>query len=330
LSFQIVIPTRDGGRWLAQFLAAYRTMHIEPLYIVDSRTNDNSISLLEELGANFRVFDGTADFVEGGALEFASRCMPESCEWTLRINDDEFPSKALLDWVAGDQKEKATSWALSRRDILRDGAAYAYSRYWSLYGSAEMPDYVNPQVRLYKHAHVKYYELIHSPGFIQGKYYYMPPDTYVMHFDVLLRDVNERIEKLRKYESARKGSSWKYGNHYLPEIVPREHNDPAPLGTSEFDQLIASLPLKPEADEVTFKTHELRQIRFGAFDRKAHEDAIAAHKQSVQGPASKRGGEFLCTLARVLARLPGTTWVADQLHAIGDGLQFRSRMRKSI
>jgi hypothetical protein len=310
MPFQVVIATRNSAPWVLHFLAAYRDLGVEPLYIVDTRSDDATPALLRAAGANVVLFTPDRDSLEAGMIQYASEHVAE--DWILRIDDDEFPTAELLRWSRQTGCKSAVhSWALSRRELIRDGDGIAYSRLWSHYHTPARPDFLNAQVRLYRHRDVAYIEEIHTPGFIAASVDFAPQQAYFVHFDVLLRSLEARIEKLRRYERSWPGSSWKFGTHYLPELLPRQLNNPAPIETHAFDRLLACLPAVPQTDSVTLTVEELRIMHASPFDREAFRLAVAAERRwgrqvmrlarrIEERVANRHLAGFLCGLAKAL------------------------------
>jgi hypothetical protein len=132
MRFELVIPTRSSARWVLRFLEAYRSLGIEPFYVVDVRSDDGTEALLRSAGARLASYEPKANFVEAGMIEFASRSVKR--DWSLRMNDDEFPSRMLLSWAEeiGCLSDKV-HWTLSRRELLRHDSEIKYSQLESHY-----------------------------------------------------------------------------------------------------------------------------------------------------------------------------------------------------
>src|SRR3984885_5126017 len=321
MCFEIVIPTRNGARWLGQFLAAYRKLGFEPLYIVDERSNDGTEELLRSAGARLALCRMKANFPEGGMIEFASRLVEQ--EWILRIDDDEFPSRQLLRWANETGcKANVECWSLSRLLLLRyeDGIKYSRLRRHSHSGK----ELIDPQNRLYRHRHVEYCNEIHSPGFKIRHMRFAPPHAFLVHCDVLLRNSKERLEKLRRYEAAVPGSSWKFGFHSLPEFFPRIDQRPAPLPTGEFDPLLAALP-QPQTSPVTLSEEERRTMHLAAKE-------LARKDRRLLSPfANRTFAEFICTMGKAVGLLgawPPADGVARWLRRYGADLHWGAELRK--
>ena len=124
-NLRFVVCTRDSAPWIGQFLTAYRALGIEPLYIHDARSVDATRTVLQRAGAEVIDFDPAGDYVEAGMIKFGA--MRAKSEWVFRIDDDEFPSLALLRWLANEGScSRVPVVICSPRDVFRSGGNYAY------------------------------------------------------------------------------------------------------------------------------------------------------------------------------------------------------------
>ncbi len=320
MQFEIVIPTRNGGRWLGQLLEAYRKLGVEPLYIVDERTNDNTHALLRKMNARFVDYLPRGDFVESGMIEAASQFATK--EWIFRFDDDEFPSSELLRWANEVAcQTDADGWSISRLTLLNVDHEIKYSRIETQYYSP-VPDLCGPLVRLFRHRHVEYSSIIHSPGFASKRpWQFAPATAYFLHLDILLRSAGERLEKLRRYEEIEPNSSWRFAYHYLPDLFPEIDQKPAPLPTDEFDDLLASLPL-PAEQPYALNKKERAQMQVSA------EEFTTIYKRRWRRQRSplarKKIAEFFCTLGKsvtsVECRLPARFNLGHFIHDYGTDL----------
>ena len=115
--FRVVIPTRDSSATIGVFLDAYRKIGIEPIYILDARSVDDSARVLKRMNATVHEFTPDRNFAEAGMLAHAAQFI--DTEWALRMDDDEFPSIELIRWLSarGACLEKDVC-ALSRRELF--------------------------------------------------------------------------------------------------------------------------------------------------------------------------------------------------------------------
>ena len=334
MDFEIIIPTLNGARWLGQLLDAYRKLGIEPLYAVDDRSGDGSLALLHARGARIALIHQDGLHVENGVFAQASRFVDR--EWILRLDDDEFPSRDLLQWAERTiAPPDVLSWHLPRLTLYRHGGRIKYSRVKTHYHAYPRSPLIDPQRRLYRHRDVTYITGIHSCGFEPEKSCFAPESAIFLHFDALLRNPCERLAKLRLYETIKPRSSWKYAYHYLPDLFPAVQN-PAAFKVRDFDELIASLP-KPLRQSETPAESELRTAQLAAsrYLRAWHLRHGGIFRRSLKGATvrvlSQRPiAEFFCTSARILH---AQDWVPrrvpKRLHRIGNELYWQTSLRKT-
>jgi hypothetical protein len=180
------------------------------------------------------------DWVEGGMLEFAASAV--ETDWILRMDDDEFPSRSLLEWLSQGFDCNMPCFALSRRELLRTAAGVFYSRLKTHYVAMSTGAlFLDPQLRLYRPKAVRYCRDLHSPG-IETSFGYAPQEAYFVHLDTIVRNPEERLAKMRRYDRIKAGSSWRFGFHYLPELFPDVDQKLTSLKTDEFDSLLSLLP----------------------------------------------------------------------------------------
>lgn len=239
-AYQIVIPTRDSSKWVGSFLKAYRNLGIEPLYLIDTRSKDGTAHILHSMQAHVAFVTPAFNRVESILCE-----LPQYVEqdWAVRFDDDEMPSKALVEWL----DENITSFerpvvAMSRRDCLLKEDQLFYSRLEAYYFLKDHPHYLDPQWRAFRHREVVYRDVIHTPGFeLDAHHQLAPQEAYFIHLDWVLRTFEERLAKLKSYERQTKGGGQKFAHFYLPELHHPRDLRLTELDTDEFDQLALSV-----------------------------------------------------------------------------------------
>ena len=254
--WRVCIPTRDSAPRIGVFLAEYRRLGVEPLYIVNSRSKDETLALLEAGGAETAVITPRGDFVEAGIIEAA--CALSKSEWVLRMDDDEFPSAALLDWIesVGVNSIRA-AWNVSRRDLFLQNGQLFYSRRRTAYNSSELPSYLAGHMRLHRTAGLQFSERVHTAGLAnQGPIGFAPKSCFFIHCADLLLSRAQRLNKIRKYETIEAGSAWRFADEYLPELFDAAHLRPALDGLEELKGLLESLPLPDETAGLPIDEHE--------------------------------------------------------------------------
>jgi Glycosyl transferase family 2 len=269
--FTVIIPTRDSSGWIGVFLKAYRALGVEPLYIVDTRSCDDTLDILRRERAAFVAFSPMQDFAEAGMVEFGAA--HAETDWVIRLDDDEFPSRAMLDWA--EQKgivSKGAGWLMPRRELFEhDGAVY-YSNRIGRYADPRNPTLISPQARLYHRKRVYYLPRVHTSGLANARSFgFAPPLAFFVHMNCLLRSQKARLEKIYRYERIEPDSCWRFADEYLPELFSLESHGAARDGLDEFETLLPSLP-RPGSD-LGFQVSE--------DDRSRAEGGVAAFEATV-------------------------------------------------
>jgi len=255
--FKVLIPTRDSARWIGIFLDAYRKVGIEPFYVVDTRSADSTLDILRRKQADLIPFAPSADFAEAGMLEFGAR--HAGVDWLLRVDDDEFPSRALLRWISSvGAKSLNQIWYISIRSLFVCDAAIYYSRRPGNFAHPQASAFLQPQLRLFHAKRVAYLNKVHTPGLQKPMYAsFAPQDAFLIHCSCLLRTPAERWSKIQKYEAIEALSTLGLADEYLPEFFSLEHHNARRDGLDEFAELFESLPIHWSAAPLVLD----RQIR---------------------------------------------------------------------
>ena len=238
--YAIFVPTRNSERWIRHFAQAYHQLGLRPVYLLDSRTTDQTGAILREEKMEVITITPKLDRVEAIVGMIADFC---KSGWALRFDDDELPSRELVRWlqsnIAAIEEDLV---ALSRRPCVlgRDGIV-RYSKAEMFYWSEQHPEILDPQVRLFRPSRVHYADSIHTPGIVIDKrVFYAPSRHFFAHFDWILRSTAERINKVREYERQTPGTL-RYAKFYLPECVSPEQLRETDFETDEFRELSKAL-----------------------------------------------------------------------------------------
>ena len=331
MDFDIVIPTLNGARWLGQLLDAYRKWGVEPLYAVDARSDDDTLALLRGRNARIVLIHQNGLYVENGVFAQISRHVER--DWILRLDDDEFPSRGLLQWA---EKTMAPpdvlSWYLSRLTLYRHDGRIRYSRVKTHYHAASNGQLIDRNTDFTATGTWFTSMIFTLCGFKLETSHFAPASAIFLHLDPLLRNPAERLAKLRRYEKIKPRSSWKFAYHYLPDLFPAVQN-PAALKVRDFEALIASLPAPPRQSEIPAE-RELRTAQLAAsrYLRAWHLRQRRISESGLRGTvvralSRKALAEFLCTSARALH---GRTWIPHRLPSalqkIGGDLYWRASL----
>jgi hypothetical protein len=236
--YRIVVPTRDSARWIGTFHREYQRLGVEPVYLFDLRSRDRTGDILKELGAEAISITPKYDRVE--CMLAATLDIPT--EWVVRFDDDELPSMALIEWLNRNLETiVAPCVAISRRELLVYADQLCFSRMEPFYFHPQDPTFLGPQWRGFRPASVCFTETIHTAGFDVADFATVPQSTYFVHFDWLLRTVQQRRAKIQHYERQSAGGGWRFAQFYLPEMLLPESSRWTPMGTDEFDSLVAEI-----------------------------------------------------------------------------------------
>jgi hypothetical protein len=237
--FRVVIPTRDSAPWIAALADAYDRAGVRPLFIVDRRSSDGTGAVLRHRGCDVAEVLPAEACVEDIVWRISSLT---DARWVLRINDDEMPSAALLQWVRVSLHTlMLPAVAFPRRWAwMGSGGRLSYAEHRQLYWMDGHPEVLDPQVRLFQPDRVHYVRTLRTPGFsIEGGLHIAPPEAFICHFDWLARSFAERHAKLVHYETALAGYGLALRYLYLPELLPLTDRCEEPFPTDEFDSLAA-------------------------------------------------------------------------------------------
>lgn len=239
--YRLIIPTRDSARWVGELLQAYRQLGLEPLYIVDARSRDGTIDLLTGMKADTVLFTPSGDFVEAGMVEFGAKAA--ASEWVFRLDDDEFPSRALVAWLNSTATRSVRpGWFLSRRDLFRSNGLVWYNRRRSAYTHAARPCFLGPHSRLFRPKVQRFHAALHSSAIVDEELFgYAPEHAFFVHLSGLILSKGDRLAKIRKYEAISPESTWRLTDEYLPELFDVDHLRPGHDGLEEFAPIIERL-----------------------------------------------------------------------------------------
>jgi hypothetical protein len=238
-ALEVFVPTRDSERWIGAFAREWRRIGMLPLYVVDSRTRDKTRTVLHDLGMRQIEVSPEHDRVEDIVWRVGQRA---STNWLLRLDDDEFPSKTMLDWI---RQRSATlpgdAVGFSRRWCLHHASRLFYAAPPDFFWLRESPDQLDPQIRLFRPALVEWTSNIHSPGFVAKNISFADPGAYFCHFDWIIRTREERKAKMKRYDVQQSGAGSGAARFYLPEDRAVDDLQLHPFETREFNKLASAI-----------------------------------------------------------------------------------------
>jgi hypothetical protein len=215
-------------------LALLRPYVDEIVLAVDRRRDTSTLDACAELAdrrLTFELTDSPAALI-GWVLH---QC---SCDWILRLDDDEVPSRALLDALpALTADRRPVNAAVGRRWLYPSADRFIASHPWG--------DETLFRVRQNLPGLWTFAGSIHDGGTVLGPKRFL--DAPIYHLDLLLQTTAERRRKALRYEALHPGFAFEgfdVNALYLPELVSGVETAPVPPADRELiDAVLAgSLP----------------------------------------------------------------------------------------
>lgn len=241
---RLFIPTRDSARWIGTILDFHLSIGLKPLVIVDARTVDSTREIIVSKGVDYLEFTPGGDYPEAGMLEFAAR--NANADWLLRLDDDELPSRGLIDFVWREGiKSKNQCWFIERRELYWEGERVVFSRSPGKYPLPDYPQYLHPMARLFHVDRVDYLEEVHTTGFQELKLYgFAPSAAFIVHLNCLVHDFELRLKKVLAYEEIKPGVSWGLADEYLPELFDADFHNASHEGLEQFGDVFEKITVQ--------------------------------------------------------------------------------------
>jgi len=205
----VVVPTINSTSYIDIIARYYMAANIDVVFYVDEKSTDGTFDSLNGVSNRIVVRNlPNSDATRiAEAVEFFSKEM--RADWILRLDDDELPSAALLQFC---------KTAIERSDVV----AYGFPRHQCIVSSAgrllahrDHPARSHRQWRLYQANKVTYIPHGHTPGFETSgvNLEEAPDEACIIHLDWSVHSYDKRREKIERYDAhtANHGSMW---HHY--------------------------------------------------------------------------------------------------------------------
>lgn len=223
----LAIPTINSARYLDIILKFYRGNGIPVVVFVDDRSDDETLRMAREGASETVVVTNPAGFAAEGLIEQMSR----SCrtKWLLRIDDDELPSRAMMEFVRV---------AIARGEdqvygFLRHQCAVSKSG--RLLAGTNVSPLDHRQWRLYQPKNVRFIQGVHTPGIewhgLSGN---APADASLIHLDWAVHSYEDRKRKVERYDAHTPNEGTRWRSFYLYEDQAPGDSNFAELALPEF------------------------------------------------------------------------------------------------
>ena len=226
----IVIPTINSARYIDIILSFYQDNQIPVTVFVDGRSEDDTLAVARRF-AEAVVISKPVEFAEELIEPMSYLCRTP---WMLRLDDDELPSLAMMEFIRENVRNKGTPVHGFQRHqcvVSCDGRLLSHSA---------ISPYEHRQWRLYQPDRVKFSAELHTPGFewegMGGDG--APAEAAMIHLDWVLHTYAERRRKVERYETlnaAGQGKPRSY-QYYFHEDRARPNDCFQELSYPEFER----------------------------------------------------------------------------------------------
>lgn len=230
----VAIPTVNSARHLDIILQFYRGNGIPVVVFVDNRSDDETLQVAREWAAETVAIPNPGGFVAEGLIEQISQAC--RTKWVLRIDDDELPSRAMMDFVhevVANGEKKVYGFPRHQCAVSKSGRLLA---------SAKDSPLDHRQWRLYRPAAVRFIHGVHTPGFEwHGPGGVAPLEASLIHLDWAVRSYDERKRKVERYDAHTSNEGTKWRSFYLHEEQPAGDAIFTELALPEFAGVAAEI-----------------------------------------------------------------------------------------
>lgn len=224
----IVVLTINSEQSIDIILEFYREHGISITLFVDDRSVDRTFVTAKRFPINVVSISNPGTFVAEGLIEEMSRAC--RTKWMLRIDDDELPTLAMMEFV----RETVQSQEVDACGFLRQQCAV--SRSGKLLRDPDCSPFDHRQWRLYQPAKVGFVGGVHTPGIAWDKGMTAPAEASLIHLDWALHTYEERRQKVERYDAHTPNAGTKWRSFYLYEEEPSARRRFAELPSPEFDE----------------------------------------------------------------------------------------------
>ena len=231
----IIVPTIDSASYIDILLGHYATELGLPVTVyVDSKTRDDTMAVAQRVSDKvFPIENGHSRV--GEIVEAMSR----QCRtpWVLRIDDDELPTVAMINFVRDViQADAADACSFPRHEC-------AVSPEGKLLRHVAFDAGAQKQWRLYKAGSVVYRTTGHTPNFhLDGlRLLDAPPEAAMIHLDWAVHDPERRLSKVERYNAHTPNDGTRFRHVILYEEEPGYECQFQRLYLGEFDRTTKAL-----------------------------------------------------------------------------------------
>jgi glycosyltransferase involved in cell wall biosynthesis len=229
-SVTVIVPTINSAGHLDIVLDYYKRMGVSPVIFVDAKSTDDTFRIASNSCEHVHLIANAHGWVEG-MVESISRSVATG--WALRVDDDELPSRAVLEMCRGDLSgiaEPVVSFPRRNCGLTR-GGQFAFD------GRSDE----DRQFRLYRVNMVSYTSDIHSPAIVVDRNLSMRDPHFLIHFDWAVHDYEQRRSKVERYDRIAASAGDRFRKGILFEEDPGLPGACVALNAPEFVPVAAAI-----------------------------------------------------------------------------------------
>lgn len=229
--FSVVIPTKNSARHIDVILEYYRGCGFEPIACVDDSSDDDTLEICRRFGPTVSIKNpaGYAEFV------LDQVCMSAGGGWVLRMDDDELPTKAML--------QECERLATSDNQFRQFGFQRKQCLLSAHGALAHLPSAENDtnHVRLLHASSVEYVTTIHTPGFRTPGEVRVGDHAVFAHLQWIVSPPEKRQKKIAAYDAVQPNAGSAFKEYYLIEQNAEALSGAEQIDFPEFSEPAARL-----------------------------------------------------------------------------------------
>ena len=241
---KFIIPTINSSSYILNLKKYLDNFKADYVFFVDEKTTDNTYEILKENSLEDNIFKYKNDdfFLENNLKEIYKNFQNQ---FIFRLDCDEIPSPGLISNLKKlNSKEKIYGFPRYevfkyREEFLISGPLNRFEKLGYRFNRQFFPkkrkktffenfsERRSFQYRYYYNFNLRFEETLHSPGIafdrkkqsirVEKKF------GYLVHFNSILKTINERIQKLRTYDRIYSGGGYYNRFSYVPEFYVRKN-----------------------------------------------------------------------------------------------------------
>ena len=206
-AFTIIVPVFEETDALVFSNFYFSKLGLQPIYALDSKRLSRRAEVEKLLNRTVAIYENPGNCIEASYQNLASL---SPTDWLLRIDCDEVPNHAILQYCANFVTYPTDAYCGFDRDdlIWREGHVEKIKY---------APLFVDTQFRLFNRSRVKFLSRIHAPGFHVPKWklpflpgWNAPRAARLYHLQRIFITPEQREEKLARYNAA--GQNQQFNN----------------------------------------------------------------------------------------------------------------------